>query len=117
MNNELENAKKHMVDQVSCPAVGYQDVDVCIPVSVKAFGEVGNIKTQCIGKAVVAPGCDHCPGKSDGVCKFTITQKLRVEVPVAFGARVKTGEAAVNCEFCEKEEHCNHCEQYQNGIY
>lgn len=89
------------MDKAGCSAVGFQDVSVCIPVTIKPFGEVGNAKTQCLGKAVVASGCDHCPGKPGEVCKFTISQKLRVEVPVIFGARAEIGEAAVDCGCAE----------------
>lgn len=88
-------------DKVGCEAVGYQDVNVCIPVTIKTFGEAGNAKTQCLGKAVISSGCDMCPGKPGGECKFTISQKLHVEVPVVFGARAEVGEASVECE-CDK---------------
>lgn len=91
-------------DKVGCEAVGYQDVNVCIPVTIKTFGEAGNAKTQCLGKAVIASGCDKCPGKPGGVCKFTISQKLRVEVPVVFGARAEVGEASVDCD-CDKVDY------------
>ena len=33
------------------------------------------------------------------VCKFTISQKLRVEVPVIFGARAEVGKASVDCDY------------------
>lgn len=91
-------------DKVGCEAVGYQDVNVCIPVTIKTFGEAGNAKTQCLGKAVISSGCDKCPGKPGGVCKFTISQKLRVEVPVVFGARAEVGEASVDCD-CDKVDY------------
>jgi hypothetical protein len=38
-----------------------------------------------------------CHGKNNDLCKFTISQKLRVEVPVIFGARAEVGEALVDC--------------------
>lgn len=106
MNTELKREMKEPMcedmKKEGCSAVGYQDVNVCIPVTIKPFGEVGNAKTKCLGKAVVMSGCDICPGKSGDVCKFTISQKLRVEVPVIFGARAEVGEASVDCE-CAKE--------------
>lgn len=117
MNNELEQAMNDVVfeemyegmceemcdkmDKAGCLAVGYQDVDVCIPVTIRPFGEAGNAKTQCLGRPVVSAGCDLCQGKKDGVCKFTISQRLRVEVPVIFGARAEVGEAAVECGCAE----------------
>lgn len=60
-------------DKAGCSAVGYQDVNVCIPVTIKAFGEAGNARTKCLGRAVVSSDCDKCPGKPGDVCKFTIS--------------------------------------------
>lgn len=97
------------LDRTGCSAVGYQDVNVCIPVTIKPFGEVGNAKTKCIGKAVVAQGCSRCPGKPGEVCKFTISQKLRVEVPVIFGARAEAGEASVDCGCADSKDSCKEC--------
>lgn len=106
LDQEMEKKEEDKKDKVGCAAEGFQDVNVCIPVTIKPFGEAGNAKTQCLGKAEIRSGCDKCPGKPGGVCKFTISQKLRVEVPVVFGARAEVGEASVECE-CkdwEKEE-------------
>lgn len=111
MDNNFETEKGHNKDLAGCPAVGYQDLNVCIPISVKAFGEVGNAKTQCLGKSIVSSGCGACEGKPGEVCKFTISQKLRVEVPVIFGARAEAGEAIIDCGCTEKMCDCDmYCE-------
>lgn len=121
MNNESEQAMNDVVfeemyegmceemceemckkmDKEGCSAVGYQDVDVCIPVTIRPFGEAGNAKTQCLGRPVVSAGCDICQGKTGGVCNFTISQRLRVEVPVIFGARAEVGDVTVECGCAE----------------
>lgn len=106
MDNIFEKAKEHTTEQVGCPTIGYQDLNVCIPISIKAFGEVGNAKTQCLGKSTILSGCDACAGKPGEVCKFTISQKLRVEVPVIFGARAEAGEAIIDCGCTEKINNC-----------
>lgn len=80
------------------PATAYQDVNVCMPVSIKAHGEVGKIQTQCIGRPTITPGCGVCPGKCHGECKFIITQKIRVKIPVVIRAKADVGEAAVECK-------------------
>lgn len=90
-------------DKAGCSSVGYQDVTVSIPVTIKPFGEVGNAKTRCMGNAVISSGSDHYSGKPKEECKFTISQKLRVEVPVIFGARAEVGDAIVNCGCAESE--------------
>ncbi|HJB17368.1 MAG TPA: hypothetical protein IAA05_15250 [Candidatus Blautia excrementipullorum] len=100
----MNDAFEHDIDKKECSAVGCQTVDVCIPVTVKPFGSVGNVKTHCEGKPVITHGCGHCPGTPNGVCEFTISQRLQVEVPVIFGARAEVGDAHVNCGYKKQEE-------------
>ena len=118
MENKFETAAECTNSQVGCPTMSYQDVNVCIPVTIKAFGEVGNVKTQCLGKAIVASGCDACKGKCGDVCKFTVSQKLRVEVPIIFGARVEGGEALIDCGCAENADKCDvHSECDQRSFF
>ncbi len=104
MNDNFEADTQYMKDEIGCSTVGCQDVDVCIPITIKAFGEVGNIKTQCLGKSVISSGSDACLGKPGEVCKFTVSQKLHVEVPIIFGARAEAGEAIIDCGCIEKTD-------------
>jgi len=106
MDNIFEEMREHTEEHVGCSTIGYQDVNVCVPISIKAFGEVGNAKTQCLGKSIISSGCDFCAGKPGDVCKFTISQKLRVEVPVIFGARAEAGEAIIDCVGCTEKMDC-----------
>ena len=106
MNNNNYEEEKPMDNRTGCPAVGYQDVNVCIPVTIKPFGEAGNVKTQCLGNPVISSKCDTCSGNPSGVCKFTISQKLRVEVPVIFGAKAEVGEAVIDCQQKEETNYC-----------
>lgn len=93
-------------ERVGCPVVGYQDVNVSIPVTIKPFGEAGNARTQCVGSAVVTPGNMRGQGQSGNECKFTIHQQLRVEVPVIFGARAEIGDASIDCG-CAESSRCD----------
>lgn len=106
---EMGAGMQEKIDSVGCSTVGYQDVTVSVPVTIKPFGEVGNAKTQCLGKAVISSGSDKCTGKTGEECKFTISQKLRVEVPVIFGARAEVGDATVDCGWVESVKNCNTC--------
>lgn len=89
------------MNEVGCAAIGQQEVNVSIPITIKPFGEAGNAKTQCLGKPIITSGISEFQGKPGGVCRFTISQKLRVEVPVIFGARAEVGDAAVGCGCAE----------------
>lgn len=97
MNQDSMENQYELSQDPGCPAVGIQNVNICVPITVKPFGEAGNATVQCLGCPIVMPGCDHCPGKPGDVCKFTISQKLRIEVPVVFGARAQAGEASIEC--------------------
>lgn len=101
---EMEKKVCEDRERAGCSTVGYQEVNVSVPVTIKPFGEAGNATTKCLGRAVIVSGSDHCPGETGGVCKFTISQKLRVEVPVVFGARAEVGEASVDCGCTESRQ-------------
>lgn len=118
MEDKFETVAECANNQIGCPTTSCQDINVCVPVTIKAFGEIGNVKTQCLGKAVVESGCDACKGKCDDVCKFTVTQKLRVEVPVIFGAKVEGGEALIDCGCAENADECDiPCESEQRTFF
>ena len=72
-----------------CPALGFQDVKV---------------KLECLGKPIIRKGTTHCEGKHKETCKFTISQKMRIEVPVAFSAKTEVGPAMVDCKCREHME-------------
>ena len=93
--------------QQNCPTVGSQTATVCLPVKVNPFSVAGPPKIECCGEPRVMPACDHCHGKINGACEFTISQKIRVEIPVQFGATVDLGNTYVDCERAkgEKDEH------------
>lgn len=109
----MSEQSKQYIDKKECSAIGYQTVDVCIPVTVRPFGSTGNIKTWCEGKPVLTQGCSHCHGTPGGVCQFTISQRLHVEVPVIFGARAEVGDASVDCCFSDGDEE-DYCISEQN---
>ena len=99
-----------------CPVLGTQDVMVGIPVEVKPFAEVGKIKTECIGKPIIVRGSSTCEGKPKDTCRFTISQKMRIEVPVAFGAKTHVGQARIDCKCSERQESepCNAGKREEN---
>ena len=101
MNKEYE---QHIVKEL-CPTMGVQEVEVGVPVCIKAFAHVGKVKTECVGNAEIIPDTEVCRGKPDSVCKFVISQKIKIEIPVMFGAKTEIGEAAIDCG-CPKGEIC-----------
>ena len=106
MNEELN------ATTATCPVTGKRNVDLCVPVSVIPFAQVGKITTECVGKPSVESK-DKCPGKTNENCNFIIKQTISVEVPVEFGAKVTTGETFVVCGKLSDDED-NDCEDEDN---
>ena len=100
----MEYEKSYVHRPEMCPVLGHQDVLIGVPVEIKPFAEVGRVKTECIGKPIIHKGTSECEGRPKETCKFTISQKLRIEVPVAFGAKTEIGQAKVNCR-CHEHSH------------
>ena len=100
----MEYEKNYGHHQEFCPALGFQDVMVSVPVEVKPFAEIGKVKFQCKGKPIIKRGTKKCEGKHNETCKFTISQKMHIEVPVAFSAKTEVGPAMVDCNCDDYEE-------------
>ena len=52
-------------------------------------------RTICCGDPVIHTD-PQCPGSKTS-CTFTVTQSLCIQIPIAFGAVIETGEASVQC--------------------
>jgi hypothetical protein len=89
----------------TCPAVGYQSVSVCVPVTIEPFADAGPTITRCLGEPVVKPGDSMCKGKKKGTCTFTISQDICVEVPINFGAKTTVGDTYVDCKESSDKEY------------
>lgn len=94
----------------TCPAVGYQSLSVCVPVTVTPFARTDATITKCCGDAIITPGDTVCEGTKNGKCTFAVTQVLCVEVPVEFGAASQTGDTYVNCLGVSADD-CQGCDE------
>lgn len=106
--NDLENIILN-ADENECPAVGYQQADVCVQVTVTPYATPGTAVTTCCGDPVVTAGDVPCGGKRKGSCTFTMTQTVCVAVPVAFGAVATVGDTYVDCLGASSEDICTDC--------
>jgi len=78
----------------SCEKTVCRSFDVSVPVTVTPFAKPRKPNVKCV-ETEITPGHNRCKSK-DNSFKFTITQKINVEIPVKFGAEVCYGEA---CSF------------------
>jgi len=81
---------------VPCSATGQREIEMCLPVDVKPFANVGPIKVKCCGRSVIGP-IDFCKDTPSVPCSFSIFQRICVEVPVEFGAEVETEDLHITC--------------------
>lgn len=81
----------------SCPTVIKHDTTACVPVCIKPFAEPGPVVVECAGNPEIQCGCEKCGGTENGCCEFTISQKMRINIPIAFGSNVNIGEIFVSC--------------------
>lgn len=82
-----------------------------MPVMVTPFAHAGKTKTRCCGEPKVEAGEKPCPGKKNGVCTFTISQMICVEVPVNFGADAVVGDTFVDCMGASADDICTNCRE------
>ena len=104
MENNDVNSQTPMI----CSVVGRQSIGLSVPVSVHPFANIGKITTKCCDEAIVIAN-DTEEETSIKECNFTIKQKICIEVPVEFGAKVDTGETFISCGLPsnETEEDCD----------
>lgn len=108
----MDNNMALLEDQ-TCPTVGYQSASICVPVTVSPFAKTGATFTKCCGAPVVTPGKITCDSERNGSCVFTISQDICVAVPVEFGATATVGDAFVNCNEASAEDICTNCGKLQ----
>ncbi len=106
----MEKEKDMLLENGTCPAVGYQSASICVPVTVTPFAEAGVTTTKCCGDPVVTPGIVPCPGVKNGACAFTISQTICVSVPIEFGATAVVGDTYVDCNGATSEDICSGCD-------
>ncbi|NCA68221.1 MAG: hypothetical protein EOM87_09195 [Clostridia bacterium] len=99
----------NQTDDQTCPAVGYQPVTVCVPVTVTPFVIPGSTTTFCCGAPIITPGTTVCGGTINGHCNFTITQNICVAVPVEFGAIETVGAPYIQCGDATGVDICTNC--------
>ena len=103
-----------MPEDTTCPAIGYQKVGLCVPVTVTPFAQAGETKTKCCGEPTVVTGDTLCAGKRNGICTFTINQSICVEVPVSFGATAAVGDTYVDCLGASVDDICTNCKREED---
>ena len=105
----------------NCPVEVFEEITISVPFTVRAFAEVEDVEFECLGCKVIRQprgryenengnGNENGSGnKNKGVSKFTIQEKIKLEIPVKFVAECDVGESEVDfdlseCKSCGKGE-------------
>jgi|GEM_PF-6032083 len=77
-------------DLSTCPDIDHcQKFEVFVPITIKPFGNVDkdDITVCCDGECCIIPG-HQCHEHERKNHEFTVAQKIKVKIPVKFGAKV-----------------------------
>lgn len=88
-----------------CDVKVFQDLDVCVPVTVKPYVRINETEVECIGEPYIITNHGYMKGKN--VCKFNLAQKLCVMIPIEFIAKATNGPISVICGELSGED-CSH---------
>ena len=80
----------------TCPTVSTHDTTVSVPIQSVPFANPGTVVIQCCGAPCITEGTSPA-GKVNGSCCFTVSQTMRIDIPLVFGASVLLGETYVQC--------------------
>lgn len=106
----FENEKKDYPDyhHDDCRSIIEKFLTICLPVTTTPCVKVGKIKTECCGDPIISlRKPDNCKDMHDGCCKFTIVQKMKIEIPVDFEATTKIDDLFVDCEMKHDHHDCD----------
>ena len=83
-------------EEEGCPVMVGQTAGVCVPVTISPYVRMGHTHTIRYGEPVIGPGACGCAGTKNGSCSFTVTQDIRVCVPLEFCAYTQAGDVYVS---------------------
>jgi len=95
--------ERHIMDG-DCPVTAVQELEVTVPATVRAHAEIGRVNLRCVGAGIVVGNSDEVRGRPNAVSRFTIRQRLRVDIPVKFEAEAYVGEGHVDYEAVDVRE-------------
>ena len=106
MSNGYEKRAKYIMDD-GCPTNVFEEVNVAVPVTVGAKADIGDVKLKCMGTCIFERTSDDPPGHPGAKSKFTVSQKLRVDIPIMFNVDAEIGEGHVDFDLdCGNHGNC-----------
>jgi len=107
--NNIDNCNPSCEDD-KCNVNTFQEIDVCVPITIEPYVNLGDAIVECTDDPYITPFPCNTWNKN-GTCKFTITQRLCVMIPVEFRAAVSSGPTSVICgNISDKDCPSNDCD-------
>jgi hypothetical protein len=79
--------EKNCFDIESCKKTVCRAIDISVPVTVTPFATTEKPEAKCVGDITVSPGNTCCESEHEPI-RFTVTQRINVEIPLTFGAEI-----------------------------
>ena len=104
-NDEIEE----FCDQDGCDVTVYQDLNVCVPITVEPYVNLHEAEVECIDEPYIVtnPNWSKC---KNGTCRFNLAQKLCIMIPIEFKAKASSGPTSVICGDIYDEGCRNECD-------
>ncbi|MGN0183240.1 MAG: hypothetical protein ACI4DP_12670 [Candidatus Ornithomonoglobus sp.] len=113
--------EKPFIDVGTCPVNASHETTACVSVSICPFADPEPISVENCGAPVVKCGGEPCCGVVNGRFEFTVAQKMKINVPIVFGADIAVGTAYIHngqttacingdCSTCSGSERERECE-------
>ena len=110
MSNE-RNIQETPCYENHCDVNTVQEIDVCVPITVEPYVDLGDPIIECIEEPSLVPiPCGAWDKR--GKCRFAISQKLSIMIPIEFKAEACSGPASISCLGQEEEEQEGECPPY-----
>jgi hypothetical protein len=94
----------------TCPVVAFQTATVSAPITVMPFANAGTAITYCCEDPVITPVPSTRCETSNGGCRYVLTQKICITVPIEFGAAASVGMPSIRCNDPADEGICAECD-------
>ncbi|HBC30088.1 MAG TPA: hypothetical protein DC024_02415 [Clostridiales bacterium] len=88
----------------NCDVTAFQEIDVCVPITVEPYVDLGEPIIDCIEEPYLIQIPCGSWDKKKRKCRFTICQKLSIMIPIEFYVDACSGPVSVNCLDGEEEE-------------
>lgn len=79
--------------QGECSKINYQYTNISVPIELKPNTVAGDIVVECCEEPVI----ECCEDKCKNSCEITITQKVRIKIPICYQIDACVGESVISC--------------------